>query len=94
MFLCTVDFSFSPFFPLPHLAGSSHKSDKAVACPLCQDTFDGQDQLENHAMNTHSVNAEGLHKLQTLMNGANLFNNKNRDASPPPEKGKHLLLFF
>merc|ERR1719322_1671444 len=39
-------------------------------CPLCQEKFGSQEALEAHAFSVHSVNAEGLQRLQSLISGS------------------------
>ena len=45
-------------------------------CPLCSEKFPSQDLLESHAMSVHSVNSEGLQRLQSLINGSHWLNKK------------------
>ena len=45
-------------------------------CPLCSEKFPSQDRLESHAMSVHSVNSEGLQRLQSLINGSHWLNKK------------------
>jgi hypothetical protein len=44
------------------------------SCPLCQEKFERQSDMENHAMSVHSVNHEGLQRLQSLINGSHWLN--------------------
>ena len=52
-----------------HFAAEKSK-DSTICCPLCQENFEGQEAMESHAMTAHSVNTEGLQRLQALMGGA------------------------
>ena len=58
---------------------SNDESDNSVSCPLCQEKFDHQSEMENHAMSVHSVNQEGLQRLQSLINGSHWLN-QNQDS--------------
>ena len=69
--------------PAPSTEGGAESSgsgnieeDSARTCPLCSEKFPSQDQLETHAMSVHSVNSEGLQRLQSLINGSHWLNNK------------------
>ena len=46
-----------------------------VTCPLCQEGFRGKETLEEHAMQIHSINSEGLQRLMMLMQGSHWLNN-------------------
>ena len=61
----------------------------SVSCPLCQEGFHSQEQMEEHAMAVHSVNCEGLQRLQSLINGSHWLNKTGGDnsKSPPPKEG-------
>ena len=51
-------------------------------CPLCQEGFHDKETLEQHAMQLHSINAEGLQRLMMLMQGSHWLNsikNANKD---------------
>ena len=48
-------------------------------CPLCQENFTSQESLNEHALSVHSVNAEGLARLQSLINGSHWLANKKDD---------------
>ena len=58
----------------------SSSSDSTICCPLCQENFDGQEAMESHAMTAHSVNTEGLQRLQALMGASR--------KSPQSQKGR------
>ena len=45
-----------------------------MICPLCQEGFRDKDTLEQHAMQLHSINAEGLQRLMMLMQGSHWLN--------------------
>ena len=53
---------------------SNDEGDNPVNCPLCQEKFEHQSEMENHAMSVHSVNQEGLQRLQSLINGSHWLN--------------------
>ncbi len=81
------------FFPetRPSRSNSRALSASSVSCPLCQENFDGQDQMEEHAMSVHSVNAEGLQRLQSLINGSHWLNkagNSQDDSANNNDRGK------
>ena len=75
---------------------TSDESDNSVSCPLCQEKFDHQSEMENHAMSVHSVNQEGLQRLQSLINGSHWLNqnqdskrrSKSRDDMDEDDEGK------
>ena len=48
------------------------------SCPLCSEKFSSQEALESHAMSVHSVNSEGLQRLQSLINGSHWLNKKDQ----------------
>ena len=48
-------------------------------CPLCQEGFKDRETLEQHAMQIHSINAEGLQRLMMLMQGSHWLNNANKE---------------
>ena len=84
----------------PNDSGDQMDTDEKQ-CPLCQENFRSQDTLNEHALSVHSVNPEGLARLQSLINGSHwLANNKNdkqnsKDEEENPsseEKGKFRLL--
>ena len=54
----------------------SNESGEEATCPLCSEKFPNQDRLESHAMSVHSVNSEGLQRLQSLINGSHWLNKK------------------
>ena len=62
-----------------HFAAEKSK-DSTICCPLCQENFEGQEAMESHAMTAHSVNTEGLQRLQALMGASR--------RSPQSEKGE------
>ena len=45
-----------------------------VTCPLCQEVFKDKDTLEEHGMQIHSINSEGLARLMMLMQGSHWLN--------------------
>ena len=45
-----------------------------MICPLCQEGFRDKDTLEQHAMQLHSINSEGLQRLMMLMQGSHWLN--------------------
>ena len=51
-------------------------TEESRSCPLCSEKFPSQDRLESHAMSVHSVNSEGLQRLQSLINGSHWLNKK------------------
>ena len=61
-------------------ADKSKSSSDSICCPLCQEHFEGQEAMESHAMTAHSVNTEGLQRLQALMGASR--------RSPQSEKGE------
>ena len=50
-------------------------------CPLCQEPYAEYSELENHVMQIHSVNSEGLQRLLVLMEGSHWLNNKRNNSS-------------
>ena len=54
------------------------QEDFKFSCPLCSEKFPSQEALESHAMSVHSVNAEGLQRLQSLINGSHWLNKKDQ----------------
>lgn len=48
------------------LTQHTHRSHQ-VLCPLCQEEFKDKSRLERHLMSTHSVKAEGLHRLLMMV---------------------------
>ena len=56
-------------------------------CPLCQENFRSQDTLNEHALSVHSVNAEGLARLQSLINGSHWLANKKNEKENSKEEG-------
>ena len=57
-------------------AESGEQEEQRCSCPLCSEKFPSQDRLESHAMSVHSVNSEGLQRLQSLINGSHWLNKK------------------
>ena len=55
---------------------ASAEQQRWFQCPLCSEKFPSQDLLESHAMSVHSVNSEGLQRLQSLINGSHWLNKK------------------
>ena len=62
---------------LPDTEESNQGSSLQMSCPLCSEKFPSQDRLESHAMSVHSVNSEGLQRLQSLINGSHWLNKKS-----------------
>ena len=56
--------------------GDDHAEPEGKQCPLCQENFKSQYSLNEHALSVHSVNAEGLARLQSLINGSHWLANK------------------
>ncbi|CAL8070397.1 unnamed protein product [Orchesella dallaii] len=52
-----------------------------MACPLCQETCSDRHKLENHVMQVHSVNAEGLKRLLLLVNQSHWLNTSSGRSS-------------
>ena len=63
-------------------------------CPLCQEKFGSQEALEAHAFSVHSVNAEGLQRLQSLISGSHWLNKNQDAASTSSDKGMFLFNYF
>ena len=67
---------------------------ETIKCPLCQEGFKSKDTLEEHAMQLHSINAEGLQRLMMLMQGSHWLNSMKKtdrdeeegDAGGKPSK--------
>ena len=55
-------------------SNNTNEDGDSISCPLCQEKFDRQSQMESHAMSVHSVNQEGLQRLQSLINGSHWLN--------------------
>lgn len=51
------------------------EGEEGVTCPLCQEGFRDKETLEEHAMQIHSINSEGLQRLMMLMQGSHWLNN-------------------
>ena len=64
---------------------SSNEDIEPVSCPLCQEKFDHQSHMESHAMSVHSVNQEGLQRLQSLINGSHWLNQSSKQRSKSNE---------
>ena len=59
-------------------------------CPLCQENFRSQERLNDHALSVHSVNPEGLARLQSLINGSHwLANKQEKDNAQEGEDPIH-----
>ena len=69
-------------------AESGEQEEQRCSCPLCSEKFPSQDRLESHAMSVHSVNSEGLQRLQSLINGSHWLNKKEGKTK------QFLRLFF
>ena len=62
-----------------------------MICPLCQEGFHDKDTLEQHAMQLHSINAEGLQRLMMLMQGSHWLNSvKNANKETDDDNGELL----
>ena len=57
-----------------------------MICPLCQEGFKDKDTLEQHAMQLHSINAEGLQRLMMLMQGSHWLNSVKNAAKEDEER--------
>jgi AT-binding transcription factor 1 len=57
-----------------------------MLCPLCQEGFKSKDSLEEHAMQLHSINAEGLQRLMMLMQGSHWLNTMKKSDKDEGEK--------
>ena len=66
---------------------STENETRIFRCPLCSETFPSQEALESHAMSVHSVNSEGLQRLQSLINGSHWLNKKE-------DQGKISIIFI
>ena len=53
----------------------------STCCPLCQEKFADQETLESHALSVHSVNSEGLQRLQSLINGSHWLNKNKQQGN-------------
>ena len=81
--------------------GADQDEGERRQCPLCQEHFKSQERLNDHALSVHSVNPEGLARLQSLINGSHWLaskqskeNAKEEDESLRPsstEKGTNIL---
>merc|ERR1719189_2519664 len=58
--------------------GESGEDGERILCPLCQEGFKSKDTLEEHAMQLHSINAEGLQRLMMLMQGSHWLNSMKK----------------
>ena len=59
-----------------------------LICPLCQEGFRNKDTLEQHAMQLHSINAEGSQRLMMLMQGSHWLNSiKNAEKEDEEKDG-------
>ena len=76
--------------------GEPGEEGERILCPLCQEGFKSKDTLEEHAMQLHSINAEGLQRLMMLMQGSHWLNSMKKtdrdeeegDAGGKPSKYK------
>lgn len=57
-----------------------------MLCPLCQEGFKCKDTLEEHAMQLHSINAEGLQRLMMLMQGSHWLNTMKKSDKDEEDK--------
>ena len=51
----------------PETGGNEEQ--QTTPCPLCQEPYSEYSELENHVMQIHSVNSDGLQRLLVLMEG-------------------------
>merc|ERR1719471_1411374 len=58
--------------------GEAGEEGETIKCPLCQEGFKSKDTLEEHAMQLHSINAEGLQRLMMLMQGSHWLNSMKK----------------
>ncbi len=65
---------------------TSEDNGDSISCPLCQEKFDRQSEMECHAMSVHSVNQEGLQRLQSLINGSHWLNQTSKQRSKSREE--------
>jgi hypothetical protein len=65
-----------------------------VTCPLCQEGFKGKETLEEHAMQIHSINTEGLQRLMMLMQGSHWLNNIKSHKEEDSQQTGTILFFF
>ena len=64
-----------------------------VTCPLCQEGFRGKDSLEEHAMQIHSINTEGLQRLMMLMQGSHWLNTVKSHKDEDNEQTGSFLIY-
>lgn len=70
-----------------HSDGADQDEYEGKQCPLCQEHFKNQDRLNEHALSVHSVNPEGLARLQSLINGSHwLANKQGKDNTQEEER--------
>ena len=70
--------------------GEAGEEGETIKCPLCQEGFKSKDTLEEHAMQLHSIIAEGLQRLMMLMQGSHWLNSMkktDRDEEEGREEG-------
>ena len=72
----------SPKRPSSTATEDNNEPLKTTPCPLCQEPYSVYSELENHVMQIHSVNSEGLQRLLFLMEGSHWLNNNRRVESP------------
>ena len=65
---------------------SESGSGSEMLCPLCQEGFADKERLEQHAMQLHSINAEGLQRLMMLMQGSHWLNSAKNAGKEDDEK--------
>lgn len=72
---------------------SNHDSDttmdSGLLCPLCQDAFNDKKSLENHVMNIHSVNSDGLTRLLQLVDTSHWLRARKSSESFDPNSETH-----
>ena len=66
--------------------GADQDEVEGKQCPLCQEHFKSQDRLNEHALSVHSVNPEGLARLQSLINGSHWLANKQGKENTQEEE--------
>lgn len=64
----------------------NERDEAELCCPLCQEGFKSKDTLEQHAMQLHSINAEGLQRLMMLMQGSHWLNSVKNSGKEDEEK--------
>ena len=68
------------------MKGEESDDAEKLLCPLCQEGFKSKATLEEHAMQLHSINAEGLQRLMMLMQGSHWLNSAKKSDKDEGEK--------